>query len=137
MSTEKKLNKFKADMFTKLIKGTKMDICLGNSNNNNVTIELQSIRSTNETYDGSLFKFNVKVIRGTQKSLKRDENRELVVDENGNYVSVETEMKFVSRGRVNIFNRTIRSRVERELEKYCPVFSIGSWRIKCDKVQWF
>lgn len=135
MSTEKKLNKFKADMFTKLIKGTKMDICLGNSNN--VTIEIQSMRSTNETYDGSLFKFNVKVIRGTQKTIKRDENRKIVMGENGNYILVETEMKYVSRGRVNNFNRTIRSRVERELEKYCPVFSIGSWRIKCDKVQWF
>ena len=84
-----------------------------------------------------LFRSNVKVINGVTKIYKRDENMNRLKDADGRWILVDQEMKFVRRSKVNDYNKDIRRVVERELEKYAPMFSINQYRMKCDKVQWF
>ena len=129
------LNKAKAAMFTKLAKGRTIEVNLGC--HTNVTVEVQTIRDPKTDWNYTDFKFNVKVIKGTTQTYKRDENMNRLKDANGRWILVDQEMKFVRRSRVNSFNSSIRRVVERELEKYSPMFSINQYRMKCDKVQWF
>ena len=129
------LNKAKAAMFTLLAKGMTIDVNLGCYTN--VTVEVQAIRDPKTDWNYADFKFNVKVIKGTAKTYKRDENMNRLKDADGRWILVDYDMKYVNRSKVNEYNKDIRRVVERELEKYAPMFSINQYRMKCDKVQWF
>jgi len=139
MSSERQinthLNKVRAKMFTKLAKGMTIDVNL--DCHTNVIVEVQTIRDPKTDWSYTDYRFNVKVVKGTTKVYQRDKDFNRVKDGDGRYVLVDTEMKMVRRSRVNCYNRDIRRVVERELEKYSPMFSIQQWRLKCDKVQWF
>ena len=129
------LNKAKASTFTKLVKGMTVEVNL--CYHTNVTVEIQTIRDPKTDWDYTDFKFNVKVLKGTTKTYKRDENMNRIKDGDGRYVMIDCDMKGVRRDRVNQFNREIRRAIEHKLERYSPMFSINQWRMKCDKVQWF
>lgn len=129
------INKIRAKMFTKLAKGMTVDVTV--NCHTVVTVEVQTIRDPKTDWSYTDYRFNVKVIKGVTKVYQRDNNCNRIKDGDGRYVLVDTEMKSVRRDRVNCFNRDIRRVVERELEKYSPMFSINQWRLKCDKVQWF
>ena len=129
------LNKAKARMFTMLSKGTTVNVNLGTYTN--VIVEIGTIRDPKTDWDYADFKVNVKVISGVSKTYKRDENMNRLKDVDGRWILVDYEMKSVRRSKVNEYNKDIRRVVERELEKYSPMFSINQFRMKCDKVQWF
>lgn len=128
------LNKVKSKMFTKLMKGTAVNVNINSQAN--CVIEIQAIRDPKTDWGYTEFKFNVKVVKYIAKVYVRDGNNKLVKDNNGRLIQVDREMKSATRSKVNGYNHSIRRVAERELEKYSPMFSINAWRLKCDRVIW-
>lgn len=128
------LNKAKAKMFTKLVKGQRLTINLNYTYN--VTVEVVSVRDPKSSSIYSNFKSNVKVISCLKKVHKRDSNFSAIRDEDGQYIYEDKEVSSVSRHRVNELNKTIRSRMGNELGKVAPMFSIETWNVNVDRVIW-
>jgi hypothetical protein len=129
-----KLNKAKAKMFTKLVKGQRHTININYSYT--VTVEIISVRDPKSSSTYSNFKSNVKVIECLKKVPMRDGSHNHVRNEYGELVYEDKSVTSVTRCKVNSFNGTIRTKVGNELSKVSPMFSIETWNVNIDRVIW-
>jgi len=129
-----KLNKAKSTMFTKLVKGQRHTINLNYSYT--VTVEIVSVRDPKSASTYTNFKSNVKIIECLKKTPVRDASLHHVRNEYGELVYEDKSVTSVTRSKVNSLNRTIRTKVENELSKLSPIFSIETWNVSVDRVIW-
>jgi hypothetical protein len=129
-----KLNAFKAKMFTKFVKGQIHTITINYTYN--VVVEIVSVRDPKCSSKYSNFKTNVKVVSCIKKVVRRDVKNTIVMDENNQIIYDNVEVKSIPRNMINSVNRTIRVRVENELSKLSPFFSIETWNVNVDRVLW-
>jgi len=117
-------NKTKADMFNKLAKGQTYTFQINHSYN--ITVKVISVRDPKSSSTHAHFPTNVKVISCIK----------VIVGTDGKVVYEGREVCSVPRSRVNSANNTIRNKVQNELGKYAPIFSINHWCVRADKVIW-
>jgi hypothetical protein len=129
-----KLNKAKATMFTKLVKGQRHTINLNYTYT--VTVEIVSVRDPKCSSQYTNFKTNVKVIECFKKVNKRDNNLRAMRNDIGEYIYEDVNVTSVPRDKVNSLNKTIRTKVENELSRVSPMFSIETWNVTVDRVIW-
>jgi hypothetical protein len=127
-------NKAKADMFNKLAKGQTYTFQINHSYN--ITVKVISVRDPKSSSTHAHFPTNVKVISCIKSVVSRDVNNKVIVGTDGKVVYEGREVCSVPRSRVNSANNTIRNKVQNELGKYAPIFSIAHWCVRADKVIW-
>ena len=127
-------NKTKADMFNKLAKGQTYTFQINHSYN--ITVKVISVRDPKSSSTHAHFPTNVKVISCIKSVVSRDVNNKVIVGTDGKVVYEGREVCSVPRSRVNSANNTIRNKVQNELGKYAPIFSIEHWCVRADKVIW-
>jgi len=127
-------NKAKADMFNKLAKGQTYTFQVNHSYN--ITVKVISVRDPKSSSTHAHFPTNVKVISCIKSFVARDANHNVIVGTDGKVVYEDREVRSVPRSRVNSANNTIRNKVQNELGKYAPIFSIEHWCVRADKVIW-